>query len=255
MNADAIELMLNTGRMLAPKIVKAESEPPHVYYRQNIDVSLTKVYAEPIPRSHRAISLAAIIEKAKDGLDAPEIWYSRHGVTLFIDGGDRRDRVMLELPLSEQILKLQEWARLRPAMQQSHLIKELRITFRDSLSTAGQIVDILRKVRFNATQAADITIQHGKTSLGKALTAEVTATKDLPEYLKLWVPVFAVGAFRNIRGIVECALEPDPQSTTFQLIPLPGQIEAAVTAAEEDLGAQLREALKDVAVGIYYGCP
>jgi hypothetical protein len=73
----------------------------------------------------------------------------------------------------------------------------------------------------------------------------------LPEFVTLSVPVFA-GPLAGWRREVPAALEVDPETETFQLIPLPGAIEAAVCSAEARVGEYLAEGAGE-GVGIFYG--
>jgi hypothetical protein len=109
-------------------------------------------------------------------------------------------------------------------------------------------------VKFDNGQVVESTVTHGKTSMGQKIRSEVTAIDRIPEYVVFSVPVFE-GAFGDICYPVECALEPVADAAGFKLIPLPGQIERAVQAAESEIGIRLREGLEGSSVQVYYGSP
>lgn len=257
---EALEYLVQQGRDAREPIVTTDAEPKHVYFERQADGSLVRKEAAPGYRAHRASDLTAIAEKAKlafEAAEVPEVWYSRNGVTLFLDD-NRRDRVDLPLSLSKPLVQLIELQTRGGAMRQEQLLKMLRITFRDCLATAGNLVNVVRKVQFGVNQSGESELQHGKQSVGKKLTAELTGTDILPEFFTLTVPVFENPAFASASYGVECALEPDPQTQTFQVIPIPGRIEKAVAEGERRLGIMIGEALAEAgadSVAVFFGTP
>jgi hypothetical protein len=256
-DTDLLDKLLKVGADLRPQTFRDPAEPPHIYYRRTAEGDYTRVVADPKPRTHVAASIDTLAQLAAQHEDTAEIWYSRAGLTLFLDKTERRNVVTMPVELSPQIRRLMELEQNKPAFQQGALIKELRITFAGCLSPAGNIVEVLRRVKFNATQSSDQAIEHGKSSLGKQITAQVTGTGVLPEEVTFDVPVFASARFGHIRQPVTLALEPDAATCQFQLIPLPGRVEVAVSMAESDLGRDIRDALDERGmkelIPVYFG--
>lgn len=267
---DTLEALVKLGMNQAASVVKCDDEPEGLYYIRNQDGTLKLVESAPEPRSHTASDLTAIIAKAKeerglflagigdgDELDhgGPEVWFSRSNVTLFLSGNDRRETVKLPLVLSEPLARLIQFAQSKPALSQSDFVRELRVTFRDCLGQAGNLLPVLRQVKFKASVGTDTTLGHGNVSIGKSLDAQVTGSGDIPETVTLSVPVFSASAFKIVRANVLCALEPNAATATFQLIPFPGQIEDAIAHGEKVIGTILREELTKPGVGVYYGNP
>ena len=83
----------------------------------------------------------------------------------------------------------------------------------------------------------------------------LTGTGALPEYVTFTFPIFANPCLRTIRGSVECALDPDPATATFRVIPMPGTLDLAADAAVTTVGDKLRDALKDAGPPVYHGRP
>jgi hypothetical protein len=247
------ELVINAHRV---QEVKPASEPSHVYYLRMGDI-LERKEATPAVRAHKATALETVIAKAAETPhdEKVELWVSRDGITLLLND-DRRDTVRYALGLSDQIKTLDELARKN--VSQKDLIFLLRTTFRDSLGLAGDLVAILRNVKFKVEEAGGSEIQHGKSSIGKSLSAEINGTKTLPEYVTLTVPVFAQAGVQQIRMPVECALEPDAATQTFRLAALPGAIERAVGDGERKLKVILEEGLAEAKtehVPVFIGTP
>ncbi len=238
-----------------PTIITAPSEPSHVYYLRDA-AGVKRVEAEPPPDKHQAFSLDAIIGMAESCVLSGSIWYGPEGVVLRLDDTGR-NTIDLVTKLSDPFVQLQQWRQNKPSLTQADLIRSLRITFRECLSPAGEILAVLKRVKFNASQSSDSEISNGKFSVGKSLTAEVTGTGTLPEYLKLLIPVWANPCFRAVRTVVECALEADAATATFRVIPLPGQLEEAIDYATSMVGRDLANRLEAAKNGIavHYGRP
>lgn len=212
------------------EFIHPDAEPKHIYFVRN-GVNLDRKEAAPATKKHVASSIDTLVAKAAETSknSGAEVWVDRTGVVLLLDS-NRRDTVSFNLSLSNQMMVLDELK--SKALSQKDIIFLLRTTFRDSLGLAGDIVPVLRNVKFNAEQKGESEIQHGRSSVGKSITAEVTGTKVLPEYVTLNVPVFAQAAMQQVKEEVVCALEPDAATVTFRLIALPGELEKAIGAAE-----------------------
>lgn len=251
---EAFQLLIDTGKNSAPQIVAADAEPRHVYYLRNKEGELAKVTASPSPDKHQAISLQAIIQKAIDEKATATVWcsYSKI-VTVF--GEDKRSTATLELVNSAQFLKLCGWNSTKPALTQADVIREFRTTFYGCLGRAGNLVDVLKKVNFRATSSTQGEVGHGKASLGKEVTGEVTGVGNIPEYITFDFPLYANACFRNIRSEVTCALEPDAGTGTFRIIPIPGQLEIANDTGLTAIAAQIEKELEESGVGMFFGNP
>jgi hypothetical protein len=254
------ELLLDTGQGRVPKFYRPDCEPAGFYYLPEPDGSLALTFAQPAHQTARALSLASLADAVADcnaQAVAPAVWYSAGGVVAVLDAKTQLRRVTLELSPSPQAQSLRELEKNRTALSQRDIVLKLRTTFADSMGPCPNLLPTLRNVRFGGTTDGESVIEHGKASLGKKLAAQIEGTGSLPEYVTLDVPLFAQPL--GYRGPVRCALEPNPTEQTFQLLPLPRQIELATLAAEESLGQDLRDllgkALAGVIVPVYYGRP
>lgn len=253
------ELVKNAN---AVQVMKVECEPSHVYYLRTGNTIVRSTAAPPVI-GHVASTLETLADKAADTVTGDEaageaksqIWVDRSGVVLLLDG-NRRDKVTFNLSLSQQLLKLDQIA--DKAFTQKDFVFLLRTTFRDCLTSAGDLLPIIRKVKFNATQSGESEVKHGSSSIGKSLTAEITGTGTLPEYVNLALPVFSQAGVQSVRSVVSCALEPDAATCTFRLVALPGQIEQAIGDGENQVRAKLLGLLgerKAGGVSVFMGRP
>jgi hypothetical protein len=256
---DALEFMAEIGRKSANRIVKPDAEPSHIYFVRQEDGTLERREADPTPAKHVACSLQAIVDIAKESATGPddfaEVWYAPGQVVCTFGDHAMRNLVTLTVDYSDPMLVLMGWKKSASALGQAEIIRVLRTTFRDSLGRHVGLVDVLRKVNFRATAETEGTVGHGKASLGKQITGEVTGLGIIPEYIRFDLPVFANPCFSNIRATIECALEPDAGNGTFRVIPMPGQIETAQDSALALIGEDLESKLSGSDVKLYYGRP
>ena len=233
-----------------PKILKPSGEPKHVYLLTKSDGTTERRDADAEPREHAAANLDTVVAFALRFKDfEAEIWYSRSQVVVLI-GEYRRERATLSLVLSEQ-MKAMTIVHARKLDQRS-LLTLLRVTLKDCLRDAG-LIEVLRRVKFESGMMVDAAVGHGTASIGKEMRGKVSGQGMIPEYVVFDVPVFE-NAFRTFRWPVEVAIDPDPSTGTFQLTPLPGQIEAALAAAEEMIAEKVAEVVGED-VPAYFGTP
>jgi hypothetical protein len=258
--AETINAIASLAVKANPRIIKADGEPPHVYYVVKQDGELERVTATTGPDAHTASDLNTLCRLCHAMTEAaPEIWYSRLGVVAVLEPHeDHRSTCKLQLTPSPQLKRLIEWDGVgRHTLSQGEFILALRTLF------AGCAPDMLlpavRQVK--TSKAADVNskIEQGKVSLGKSMIAEMTGVAAIPEEVPFVVPVFAQAAV-PVMAKLRVAIDPDPQTERFTLIVLPGDVEAALAYGEERLAVMLTEELgqlfsKGSPVPIYRGSP
>ncbi len=227
------------------KVVHPKEEPDHVYYTVDKSGLIERHSADPKPRDHKAYSLAPIITRAADEKTAV-IWFCRETVVLLMDDDNRRDRITLALNFSEPLKIIM--GGLSKAFSQKELVLLLRAKFRDCLERSGELISIIRNVKFQINQQGGTEIAHGKSSVGKALQMELTGAGTIPEYITLMVPIFDNSGLNRTRYPITLALEPDAATQTFQLMPLPGEVENAIAAGEEHIGELLSQQLEGTTI-------
>ena len=253
---ELFDRILETGRQQqAIQLLHPPQEPEHVYLFRHNDGEIERVEAEPEPCAFEAANIATLCavvkEKGKTGESA--IWYDRSGVVGLLDC-NRRDCVKLSLAFSEPMKELQRWEASKVTHSQRDFVLILRHKFRGCLGQTDRLLDIIRQIKWTVGDEGQSAIQHGKQSLGRKLTAEVYGVEAIPEEATFVVPVFE-GIITSLQYPVSCAIEPLPQSQSFQVLPFPGQIEAAIAAAERHIGTVIAEELASDDVSVYYGQP
>lgn len=240
---EAIEYLFGLGKAAAPSVVTVPAEPPHVYFVRQADGTLKREVADVPPHNRTALSAQALVRYAHDLHDEGEspgiVWYGPTAIVLTY--GDR-GRMTLPLGLSDQYKRLVTLK--ENSIAHAELVRALRTTFRGTFEDAHPtLLEVLRRVRFAAGAVTTGEVGHGRASLGKEITGEVTGTAAIPEYVKFSIPVFATPCFAHIRLPVNCALEPDAGSGTFRVSHLPGELESTLQEAVDSVGEYLRGAL------------
>jgi len=253
---EALDYMLTVGKNAAPSIETAKAEPDYVYFERQKDGSLVRREAAPAPRNSRALSLQPIFRicttVAEQG-EAYAVWYSPEKIVAVL-GENGRDKVTLPLGFSEPFTVLDAWKAQSKNLSQPELVRALRTTFADALGQAGDLAASVARLRFNATASGESEVSHGRSSLGKALSAEITGAKSIPETVAFNFPVFKNPCFRALRASVKCAVEVDPATQLFRVTALPGELERAADDALAAVASQLTEQLPEGA-HVLYGTP
>lgn len=112
-----------------------------------------------------------------------------------------------------------------------------------TLSTLGELAGGQAEATVNAALRAALrdTEDRGADKKPRKVVIEVELKK---------LSADAVSA--TVRAFVKCALEPNASTGTFQVAPLPGELEAALDAGFAVIGTRLAEALPE-GVPVYYG--
>jgi hypothetical protein len=250
------------------KVVKPPGEPAHVYWLDDRQNGLKQCVAEPTPRNHQASNLKTIIDLAKDfglnsdgeqsvddngsAINETVVWYNRNKIVLIANDETRRDRVTFNLAISPQLQFLMALEKNKPAWKQAALVLHLRTTLRDCQSACSSFIETIRRLKWTSGEDGGATVQHGKMSVGRSITAQLTGEGNIPEYVVFDTPIFEKG-FPEIIGHIECAVEPQPDTQQIQLIPVAGGIERAICDAENRIGARLAEEVAPLSV--YCGEP
>lgn len=239
-----------------PQVLRPPQEPEHVYLLANPDGGVERRRAEAAPRKHLAGSLGALADMAQGmGDTCTAAWYNRHEVSVVLDDTDRRDVVSLPLTLSHPLRKLSSLEANRTLWwAQKDFINLLRIDLAGCLGAAGNLLAVVRQLKFRQLAQSAGDLQHGKASLGKAIEAELTGAGSLPEQVVLHVPVF-LNLVLPTQPVL-CALDIDPANEKLALIPLPGALEQALRGGESDIAEKLALHLADTdqkSVPVYYG--
>lgn len=229
------------------RIVRAEAEPPHVYYVQQPDGTMQRTVAVEPPARHEAADIDTLCRVARDFVsheppNVPAVWHHRGGVEAVLSQhAGYAPTCTLTLGPSPQLALLARWDQAgRASLTQAEFVTLLRTMFADC--APADLLPAIRNVKSTKNAEVNSQIAQGKVSLGKSIVAEMTGVAGIPERVAFTVPVFAQAAV-PVSGTVRVEIDPDPQNERFTLIVLPGDVEAAYAQAEEAVGRRLVERL------------
>lgn len=245
-----IERLSRAGQ--APQAFRPSGMPDHQILVRSSDGGVELVKLDELPRNHVVSDLESLCklcaencgdltdDDTKPVTNRPELWFSRDGVELVIHApGDRRDRASFGLTYSPQLVQLQNFEQYKSKMTQKELIRILRVTFKKAL--AGDFLDTVRRIQMATNLSAEE--QQTRRNIGRAAEATLGGGKEVPNELTFNVPVFAEGALADYKATVDCVLELDLDGSEpkFSIIPMAGEVEAAVTRVEVAIGARLSD--------------
>lgn len=173
---------------------------------------------------------------------APEVYYDRTAVSVLLDRNDRRAVVVCQLQKTER------WARLESlAAGVKFTPKEAIRLFRFELPSVGsqRLIDALRKVDFERKGTGASTVQHGRESLGKSVEIVVQQADQIPESIRIEIPVFSNPGLR-FSASVEVGIYVDLEREAIEIRPLADEIESGIEAAQAQIALALNEELDDL---------
>lgn len=224
---EGVTAIVELANRAGATIIQAKDEPAGTYYVRDGDGKLTKTKADVTPRAHKADKIETIVALADRFPESAAVWLAFDGVSVLVDDETRRESARLDLKPSKQFETLlkydgEGWRNL-PLTQQEFILL-LRTTFARTGATGGLLATI-RSLRFRSAVEASGNIQHGKSSVGKAVDQAVSGEKEIPETVVFDIPVYESGIY--VLAKVEVAIDINIAGERFNLIPLPGELAAA----------------------------
>jgi len=208
-------------------------------------------------RRHNVNQLSDVIEMANrfddvEGCD-PVVWYDESNVTLVIDDDLQRiDTVTFDLVLAEAFETVKSLRQRKPWMSQKDFVRLLKIDLAGCLDP-GILLERVRKVRWEQGSTTTGTVTRSSESLGREIAAKVDATGEIPELVRLVVPIYSSKGERCAYTLA-CSVEVDAMTQVFRLLPLPDEIERVQQLAVDAIGDRLVEGLNE-GIPSYYGSP
>lgn len=255
---EGVEAIVGLAKTAGAAILETKHEPPGVYYVRDGDGTMKKVKADTGLRQHAAHDMETVVQIADRFGDKASVWYSFDGVRVLVDDATRNESAFLALKPSKQLETLAKFDNdgwKNAAMNQAEFILLLRTVFAKSGPSAG-LLPVIRNLKFRSQMETAGVVQHGKSSVGKAIDQQVSGATELPETIIFDIPVFESGFL--FMAQIEVALEINLAAERFHLIPLPGSIAITKQMACDAIGAFLSDSINaDGAVHgqIYRGQP
>lgn len=223
------------------EILKADGEPRGVYYLVGPDGKAHRTVAGPDWHGERLATPAQLRTFVADHSAGTEdgkgvLFYDESRIVYVYDEGDRRDRAVCELVQSPQFKLLTALSDAPKNFDQASFVRLLRITLRGCLPPDGNLLPLVRNLKFTSGAETERDVQHGRESVGRQVTAAVRGVDAIPEEVTLLVPVFEN---HNFKARVACAVEVMTHEQAFRLTPYPLEIKHAMDEAMESVAEVL----------------
>jgi hypothetical protein len=218
-----------------------------------INGDVVKVPLAAKPRNHKLLSLDDLVSLVQnvDGEDhLSAVFFNEDSVTSVLDYTDYRlNFATFNLKHSDQWLTVQG---LSAWMDHKAFVRLLRISLRGCYDPAV-LLDPVRSIKMENGSVVKSDIGRQKESLGRSITGQVLAEKELPEEVDLELPIYKSPGENDLYTI-RCSVEVDPMRTdAFRLMPMPDELDRAQHRAMASIRKRLVAALPKVPV--FYGAP
>ena len=220
------------------RVIQIPGGPSHVTMLEDREGQIRSVEALPPLRAYKAFSLDGLAEQLLSiaSKEDAAVFVGREAVVaVFNEDEDRRNLSTVSLTRSEafaSLCKLEEASKIA----QQDLVLELRTTFAHSFGP-DSFLPVVRKLKFSRSTDGASDVQHGRESMGKQVTAEVSGVDGaIPEEVTFTVPVYDQVEFL---ASVRCAVHVDVVEAAFVVKPLGGEIEKALREANAHMAQHL----------------
>jgi len=212
----------------------------------------------PKVRDHNVATVAGLVAAAEQWCSSGEratIWVGDTFAILICNDEDRRDRVTLCLGRSQQYARL-EGMSCGECFDQRQIIRWLR---HDMAGAGGEeLTTVFRQVTFSRADQSQGHLAHGDESLCRSIEQSIQSPDDVPERLRVSVPVFAVLDFPP-RYPVFLTVEIKLDNQQFIVTPQPDELRKALQASQFGLLNAITNGLEnegiDENVAAYMGSP
>ena len=242
---EALELIQETAQQAQAAQLIDIADVRMAHYQIGSEVKDFEI--PPMPRDHAVNSLQDMIAYVAENKSAV-VWHGTDGVIAILDDLDRRDRVTFALAFSQRMETLRKLAKEKPTFDQTKFIRLLRIDL--GLDNTA-VVAKFRKLDWENGDKARGDVKHGDARLSREVIAKVEGIDQLPEEIRVPVPVYRQAGEREEYEVL-CAVEIDARNQTFQLLPLPDEIERVIDLHQADIRSRLDA---DLTCPVYYGRP
>jgi len=220
--------------------------------------SLQVVPHDPPPRKHNAETIHALTAFAlayRESLDetnqaAAVCWLTPTKAEIILDNLDHReDSIAFELPIASQFATLRNLEESQPTFEPKTLARLIRL----SLGLPDHpLINQIARVDWETSRRTQSVVERGKESLGSEINAKVSTTEEIPQEVRLTVPVYEdhLAPEQTIR----CLVEIDAGAGQIGIIPPPGECRRAQDAALAFINGSLSNTLEDQ-ITVYRGTP
>lgn len=191
-------------------------------------------------------SIAVLIDEF--GGVKPTVFISEGGIQVVLDDDDRLEKVTMQFEQSDQFLVLRS---LAAGVSQPTLVRTLRTKLAGCVGNENTLA-IIRQMEFDVNRGARGNVQHTKESLGRSIEKEVrTKAGELPETLRVVVPLFSVPHDVPTDITLECAVSIDIENEKIALEPTGDSLIREKKRIMSVIAARLAESVPEGTVVVF----
>lgn len=256
------DAIIATGREERARIVTVQNDPPHQIRWINKDGQMEVDWTNPrlpVAKVHSLDSIAAMVvnqwPRGGTGCDIQRwgIYVGESRVVYQPNSLEPRSYIYYDLNKS---VEFATFSRIfGRGFESTFSCAELRRLFQYELRLTkppDEMATLLEKVsRLEAKTTTSVSMETNRRqeSMAKSILAKVEDHIELPSALNR----FSVATFKNpdvaYRYPMDCMLEVDLDKMRWILLPFPGELEKAVLFAQNAIADNLRDLLKELAMG------
>lgn len=185
----------------------------------------------------------------------PEVYITSERIQVFADRDVRDDILTVNLQTSQRFKLCHRLESPREGELFVRPVKDVLRMLRNGLHGTGAdgLAAKLSALQFRVTKGQDVSIAHGRESMGRAVEAEVVEAESLPQEWELSVPIWANVGFSGYRGLVKLGIELDFESAGISLSVLSDQCHRAMNDAMAQVKEDLEKALPEPGTTVLLG--
>lgn len=234
MTKEALQLLQDTAQKAqTAKIVKIDGNPDVVLIDQG--GSYTAHELPPKHRNHTVSDLDSLLELADRCTGKGVLWHSEEAVVLVFDDAVRRDFATVPLKFSTAYKALRDLGN-GAVVTQKDFIRLLKVTFADCVPP--DLLPSVRTLNFSKSESGNSDLQHGKSTLGRAVESSVTGATAIPESFTVSTNVYA-NVLQDLTVSVRVAIDIDMEEHYFRLSVLGDDLTTTMLETQEHLSEAL----------------
>lgn len=243
MTKKAIELIQTTARQAAKaEIVAIPGDPDRALISQCGSREMLEL--PPKHRNHAVFDLDSLLSLSdtkcgygEDGEPNVIVWHSEEEVVVVLDDDTRRDFAKLKLEYSKAFAALRRIS-AGVQLEQFQFARLLKVELDGCVpATLSQVV---RSLKFARNEEGESDLQHGKSTLGRRVEANITGSGDIPEEFVVSTNVYA-NVLQDDTRQVRVSIDIDLEEHKFGLSVIGDELSMAVLLTQETLSERLMQ--------------
>lgn len=217
----------------SPSILETPLEPYGRYRIAHPDGKVELIETPGPAQKRKFTTLQSLFEWAWTGADyKPKAWVALDQIKVTWED-PRFSFGTFDLGLSLPMAAMAQMEKNVQSLDQKSLIKLLRHSFADCVPAT--LVNVFRQLKLVRNEEQQASYQLTSSNVGKRIEASLTGPSAIPEEIVFNLPMIRDPFIEVESRFVRCQVDVEPTQGLIALVPVPGQVVAALRAAETQL--------------------